>query len=139
MMTFAQYLLSKVAEEAVEFAKEVLKGQQQGLYSDHRGMRNIDYIRAEFIDLYARASVLEKCSEFDGGELCKFELLPIRLEMTESNMLDVDASIAKMCHYALMAFNNSHLWLTSSELKFVEERAEWYKEILAMEELTKEK
>lgn len=137
MMTFVQYLLSKVAEEAVEFTKEVLKGQQQGLFSDHRGRRNIDYIRDEFIDMYARASVLEKCSELDGGELCKFELLPVRLDMTESNMLDVDRSIAKMCHYTLMAVRNGHVVLTDDELTFVTDRAEVYKEILELEALGK--
>lgn len=137
MMTFAQYLLSKVAEEAVEFTKEVLKGQQQGLYSNHRGRRNIDYIRDEFIDMYARASVLEKCSEFDGGELSKFQLLPVRLDMTESNMLDVDASIAKMCYYTLMAVRNGHVVLTADELTFVTEQAEIHKEILAINALGK--
>lgn len=137
MMTFVQYLLSKVAEEAVEFTKEVLKGQQQGLFSDHRGRRNIDYIREEFIDIYARASVLEKCTELNGGERPKFELLPIRLDMTESNMLAVDESIAKMCHYTLLAVRNGHVMLTDDELAFVSERAEWYKEILAINALGK--
>lgn len=137
MMTFVQYLLSKVAEEAVEFAKEVLKGQQQGLYSDHRGQRNIDYIRSEFIDMYARASVLEICSELDPRDGTRFELLPMRLDMTEDNMLSVDRSIAKMCHYALMAFNNDQIWLTTAECKFVEERAQVYKEILELEALGK--
>lgn len=124
MMTFAQYLLSKIAEESVEFTKEVLKGQQQGLYSDHRGKRNIDYIRQEFIDLYARASVLEKCSEFEGGELSKFKLLPVQLDPTEDNMLAVDVSISKMCHYTLMAARNGHVVLTEDELVYVTEQAD---------------
>lgn len=132
MMTFVQYLLSKVAEEAVEFTKEVLKGQQQGLYSDHRGKRNIDYIRDEFIDLYARSTILEKCSELnDVGELT-FELLPMRLDMTEDNMFSVTVSIAKMCHYTLIAVQNGHVSLTDDEMTFVKERAEWYKEFLAI-------
>lgn len=137
MMTFTQYILSKVAEEAVEFTKEVLKGQQQGLFSDHRGRRNVDYIRSEFIDLYARSTVLEKCSELTSGEQGKFELLPIRLDMTEDNMLAVDESIAKMCHYTLMAVSNGHVTLTTDELEYVTEQAEHYREILAFNALGK--
>lgn len=137
MMTFAQYLLSKVAEESVEFTKELLKGQQQGLYSSHRGQRNIDYIRDEFIDIYARASLLEICSELKTSHGPSFELLPMRLDMTEENILSVERSIAKMCHYALMAFNNRQLELTCAEHNFVEERALIYKEILEIEALGK--
>lgn len=135
MMTFVQYILSKVAEESVEFTKEVLKGQQQGLFSSHRGKRNLDFIREEFIDLYARASVLEKCSELNNVGDTPFELLPIRLDLTESNMLDVDYSIAKMCYYALMAYNSGQIKLTENELEYVILQADIHKEIMKLDKL----
>lgn len=135
MMTFTQYILSKVAEEAVEFTKEVLKGQQQGLYSVHRGQRNIDYIRNEFIDMYARASMLEHCSDLEGSELSKFHLLPIRLDTTEDNMLAVDYSIAKMCYYTQIAHSNQQVFLTEAEFEYVTKQASIHTEILELGDL----
>ncbi|ABY62972.1 hypothetical protein ST201phi2-1p141 [Pseudomonas phage 201phi2-1] len=130
MMSFSQYVLSKIAEESVELTKEVLKGQQQGLFSNHRGQRNVDYIRQEFIDLYARAQVLEACDDIKEQGGVDFELLPIRLDMTESNMLDVSLSVAKMCYYAQMAVASGTLELTPSEAEYVAEEADYWREHL---------
>jgi len=130
MMSFSQYILSKIAEESVELTKEVLKGQQQGLFSDHRGRRNVDYIRQEFIDLYARAQVLEVCEDITEQGGTDFELLPVRLDMTESNMLDVSLSVAKMCYYAQMAAASGMVELTQGEAEYVAEEADYWREYL---------
>ncbi len=129
-MIFSQYVLSKIAEEAIELAKEILKGQQHGLFSGHRGHRNINYVRDEFIDMMARAEVLSKCSDIQNKCGDAFELFPAYIGVTERNMLDSDISIAKMCHYALLDYKEHRLTLTTSELEYVSIQADIYKEYL---------
>lgn len=115
MMTLTQYLLSKIAEESAEFSKEVLKGQQQGLFSEHRGRKNYEYIQDEFIDLIARSTLLNVCDDVldEVGE--NFDMLINRHSFNRETNLKMQKSIEKMCYYAVMARDAGHLQLTEKE------------------------
>lgn len=118
-MNLTQYVLSKVAEEATELAKEALKCQQQGLFSDHRGKANHEYVRDEFIDLIARSTVLDWCSDVIEQKGDQFSLLINRYTMDREIINKVINSVNKMCYYAYMAYNNGHLQLDDRELGLI--------------------
>ncbi len=58
MMTYTQYLLCKLAEEASELAQAAMKAQQFGLQDTHQGETNEQRIRSELIDIKAVESLL---------------------------------------------------------------------------------
>lgn len=120
MMSFTQYVLSKVAEEATELAKEALKGQQQGLFSDHRGRKNYEYIQDEYIDLIARSTLLSYCDDVIAQGTDKFSLLVDRHDLSIEANVKMQRSIDKMCYYAYMSYQNGYLALTSKEQDLVE-------------------
>lgn len=115
MMSLTQYLLSKLAEESAEFSKEVLKGQQQGLFSEHRGKKNYEYIQDEFIDIIARSTLLNACNDVLDAVGENFDLLINRHSFNREINLKMQASIDKMCYYAVMARDGGHLQLTEKE------------------------
>lgn len=115
MMTFTQYVLSKMAEESAEFSKEILKGQQQGLFSEHRDKKNFEYIQDEYIDIIARSTLLNECSDIVEKVGRDFNLLINRRALDRETNLKIHRSICKMCYYAYMAFSNGHLQLTDFE------------------------
>lgn len=115
MMTLTQYVLSKMAEESAEFSKEILKGQQQGLFSDHRGKKNFEYIQDEYIDIIARSTLLNECHDVMEEVGRDFNLLINRRALDRDSNLKIQRSIGKMCYYAYMAFDNGHLQLTEYE------------------------
>lgn len=115
MMTLTQYLLSKVAEEATELAKEALKGQQQGLFSNHRGRKNYEYIQDEYIDLIARSTLLNQCDDIIAEVGEGFNLLVDRYKLDRDINVRIQQSIDKMAYYAYMAFSNGYLRLSERE------------------------
>lgn len=115
MMSLSQYLLSKVAEEAAEFGKEVLKGQQQGLFSDHRGRKNYEYIQDEYIDMIARSTLIGMCEDVIAEVGPDFKLLVDRHKLDRDTNLKMQRSIDKMCYYAYVSYVNGHLDLTEAE------------------------
>lgn len=67
-MNREQYILSKVAEEAVEVSKEALKAQQFGMQSSHPdepSITNRDRIVAELNDLLACVFMLDPSIAFE--------------------------------------------------------------------------
>lgn len=119
MMSLTQYILSKVAEEATEFGKEVLKGQQQGLFSDHRGRKNYEYIQDEYIDMIARSTLLAECDEVIAEVGREFNLLINRRDLDRNANIKIQRSIDKMCYYAYMAYEGKQLELSEREKAIV--------------------
>lgn len=119
MLTLSQYVLSKIAEEATELAKEALKGQQQGLFSTHRGKTNHEYIRDEYIDLIARSTILNWCSDIKDKQGDKFNLLVDRYTIDRATNELMQQSINKMCYWAYFSYKSGQLELTEEELNLI--------------------
>ncbi len=111
-MTFTQYLLSKLAEECQEVAKEALKGQQQGLMSTHRGRTNQALLCDEILDFHAILHMLEQHTGEPGhGEgFNRFRI---------ANMAELNSRIDKRCYYAYLSFQNGFTVLSDWEEEMV--------------------
>ena len=71
MMTHAQFLLCKFAEECNEAAQRALKQQQFGPAQRQKGYnRNRDRLRGEILDVLAQIKFLQDANEIDriGGD-----------------------------------------------------------------------
>lgn len=123
-MDWTQYLLSKMAEEAVEVAKEALKSQQQGIDSTFRGCTAAHAIRGELIDLYGVIAMLDShgpvLAALDGKRW---------LQIPDSDQVDVDfdeglrRKAIKVCYYAMFAFESKELRLTEPQFHYIQHAA----------------
>ena len=123
-MNWTQYLLSKLAEEAVEVAKEALKSQQQGIDSTFRGCTAANAIRGELIDMYGVVAMLDS----HGPVVAALEgkrLLPIPdLEMLDRDFEEsVKRKALKVCYYAMFAIESKELQLTEPQFQYVRHAA----------------
>lgn len=121
-MTFTQYLLSKIAEECGEVAKEALKGQQQGIDSTHRGKTNLEYIRQELLDLIAVVAMFEMQPQVQN--LLQQQNATLLLGRVADPMRE--ARIDKRCFYAVLAERNGNVHFTDSERDFITKRSNIY-------------
>lgn len=118
-MNLTQYLLSKMAEEAVELAKEALKGQQHGLFSDFNGKKNLEYIRDEYVDLIARSTLLNYCEDVISVVGEKFDIFVDRFKLDRELNKQMQLSIEKMCYYAYQDYECGNLQLTEKEVGII--------------------
>lgn len=135
-MTLTQYLLSKVAEEAGEVAKEALKEQQQGVDSTYKGAPATLYLRNEIIDLMV---VLNMLDERDDVHTAIQRALPEQ-PYPRVNEFGIVAGVTdvqermlakrnKVCYFALHAHYNNQLMLTYKEFHVIHPYAKAWAEL----------
>jgi hypothetical protein len=116
-MNWQQYLLGKVAEEAVEVAKEALKNQSFGMESIYQGVAAWEHLRHELIDLM---SVTMMAADPEPRGLIPFA--PVN--QVVANQLGEKSD--KVCYYAMFVYRAKQLTLTLDEFIIVHRRAMVY-------------
>lgn len=112
-MNWQQYLLGKVAEEAVEVAKEALKNQSFGMYSMYKGEPAWQQLYNELIDLM---SVTMMVADPEPVGLIPFA--PVNQAI--ANRLGEKSD--KVCYYAMFVYEVGNLTLTSEQYAIVYKR-----------------
>jgi hypothetical protein len=118
-MTWVQYLLGKLAEEASEVAKEAMKCQQQGVASPWKGRAAIFELRNEIVEMLAVAQTLGDQNSVSDA-LGPYSMIPQQSDDVDDDIYDIKYSkIDRMCYYAMFAYKSGNLTLTIPEWNFV--------------------
>jgi hypothetical protein len=123
-MNLTQYLLTKVAEEASEVAKEALKEVQFGIDSQWKGQVAIKELQFELLDLMAVVKLLGNRDDvrrtLEGHPLLDLQSTSA---MVDEHMLK---KIQKVCFFALKSCEAGHLRLTVDEHRLMSQISRGY-------------
>lgn len=117
-MNWTQYLLGKLAEEAVEVAKEALKNQQQGVDSPWKGKPAIYEVRKEMLEMVAIAQLLDQQSDVANalGALKYLSPIPSIDSVKDDEIVRIIKNkIDRICYYALFSYKSGNLVLTRQQ------------------------
>lgn len=122
-MSWTQYLLGKLAEEASEVTKEALKCQQQGVASPWKGRAAIFELRNELIEVMAVCQMLEGEADVQKA-LDEHRLIHMPSENEDLDFHDIKyAKIERVCYYAMFAYRSGNLELSIDQYRHVKTAA----------------
>lgn len=121
MMTLVQYLLTKLAEECSEVAKEALKGAQFGTDSEYNGKTNGELIVSEFIDVMTILHMLEAWGDPGVGS----PLSALYYNRTE-DLAKIRARMPKVCHHIVRSADLGKVEIPPSMIHAITDYADKY-------------
>ena len=122
-MNWTQYLLSKLAEEAVEVAKEAMKCQQQGVASQYKGRNAIFELRNELIEVMAVAQLVG--DEVDVvNALGHYRIVHLPSESEDDDFYDIKfAKVGRLFYHAMFAYQAGTVDVSRARFQHIKDAA----------------
>lgn len=123
-MTWTQFLLSELAEEAVEVAKASLKCQQLGIATNLGTTTAILEVRREYYEMLAITRLLDQQADVT-AVLGEFKYMcPVTDENQSHEVLSIiTQKIGKVCYDAMLAHGRGNLTLAIEEFYEIRDTA----------------